>query len=412
MELAKKILNRITISKPQKKFLLTLFTTMLVTRGKINFRNLSRYSDLCEHTYSRNFAKPFDFIGFNRQVIDETLGEDSDRILVFDPSFIKKAGKHTFSRDSFWNGCASKAQKGLEISALAVVDMDQHTALTLSVTQTLSQEEIKRNSPDAHLKDKDKDEKTTRMQQYLDHIRTVAPHLADCEHYIVVDGSFANADFIDGVTALNKDVVGKLRCDANMRYLYTGSKRPGRGRQKTYDGKVNWQDLSRFDCVGKADDVTLYSGVLNHISFNRNLKVVVLVKQQEGQTPCYVILFSTDESLDAWQVYYNYRARFQIEFLFRDAKQFTGLCDCQARDQARLDFHFYASLTTLNLAKAECLNAKKKEDTRLWSMGSVKILAFNQHYLNRIIRIFGLDHTCIKKRPEYHKLKEYGTLAA
>ena len=410
MELAKKILNRITISKPQKKFLLTLFTTILVTRGKINFRNLSRYSDLCEHTYSRNFAKPFDFIGFNRQVIDETFGENSDRILAFDPSFIKKAGKHTFSRDSFWNGCASKAQKGLEISALAVVDMDQHTALTLSVKQTLSQEEIRRNGPDAHLEDKD--EKTTRMQQYLDHIRMVAPHLTDCEHYIVVDGSFANADFIDGVTALNKDVVGKLRCDANMRYLYTGPKRPGRGRQKTYDGKVNWQDLSRFDCVGKADDMTLYSGVLNHISFNRNLKVVVLVKQQEGQTPCYVILFSTDESLDAWQVYHDYRARFQIEFLFRDAKQFTGLCDAQARDQARLDFHFNASLTTLNLAKAECLNAKKKEDTRLWSMGSVKILAFNQHYLNRIIRIFGLDHTYIKKRPEYQRLKEYGTLAA
>ncbi len=226
MELAKKILNRITISKPQKKFLLTLFTTMLVprgkiklvTRGKINFRNLSRYSDLCEHTYSRNFAKPFDFIGFNRQVIDETFGEDSDRILAFDPSFIKKAGKHTFSRDSFWNGCASKAQKGLEISALAVVDLDQHTALTLSVTQTLSQEEIRRNGPNTHLEDKD--EKTTRMQQYLDHIRTVAPHLTSCEHYLVVDGSFANADFIDGVTALNKDVVGKLRCDANMRFFW------------------------------------------------------------------------------------------------------------------------------------------------------------------------------------------------
>ncbi len=71
--------------------------------------------------------------------------------------------------------------------------MDQHTALTLSVKQTLSQEEIRRNGPDAHLEDKD--EKTTRMQQYLDHIRTVAPHLTDCEHYLVVNGSFANADF-------------------------------------------------------------------------------------------------------------------------------------------------------------------------------------------------------------------------
>ena len=69
MELALKILNRIKISKPQKKFLLTLFTTILVTRGKINFRNMSRYSELCEHTYSRNFAKPFDFIGFNRDSV-------------------------------------------------------------------------------------------------------------------------------------------------------------------------------------------------------------------------------------------------------------------------------------------------------------------------------------------------------
>ena len=125
-----------------------------------------------------------------------------------------------------------------------------------------------------------------------------------------------------------------------------------------------------------------------------------------------MILFSTDETLDAWQVYRYYKARFQIEFLFRDAKQFTGLCDSQARDQARLDFHFNASLTTLNLAKSECLNAKKKEDTRLWSMGSVKIRAFNQHYLNRIIRIFGLEHTCIKKRPEYQSLKDYGARAA
>lgn len=410
MELAIKILNRIKISKPQKKFLLTLFTTILITRGKINFRNLSRYSDFCEHTYSRNFAKPFDFICFNRHVIDETFGQESDRILAFDPSFIKKAGKHTFSRDSFWNGCASKAEKGLEISALAVVDIEQHTALTLSVTQTLSQEEIRRNGPDAYCEDKDVH--TTRMQHYIDHIGKVAPYLTDCEHYIVVDGSFANADFIDGITALNKDIVGKLRCDANCRYLYKGPKRPGRGRQKTYDGKVNWQDLSRFDFVGQEDDLTLYSGVLNHISFTRNLKVVVLLKQAEGETPCYVILFSTDETLDAWQVYRYYKARFQIEFLFRDAKQFTGLGDCQARDQARLHFHFNASLTTLNLAKSEGINAKKKDDTRLWSMGSVKIRAFNQHYLNRIIRIFGLEHTCIKKRPEYHSLMEYGAWTA
>ncbi len=88
MELAENILNRFNISKPQRKFLLILFTTILIARGKINFRNLSRYSDLCEQTYSRQFAKPFDFVGYNRSLIDETFGEASERILAFDPTFV------------------------------------------------------------------------------------------------------------------------------------------------------------------------------------------------------------------------------------------------------------------------------------------------------------------------------------
>ncbi len=67
MAIAEKILNRLNISKPQKKFLITLFTTILIARGKINFRNLSRYSHLCERTYIRHFDKPFSFMDFNRE---------------------------------------------------------------------------------------------------------------------------------------------------------------------------------------------------------------------------------------------------------------------------------------------------------------------------------------------------------
>jgi hypothetical protein len=47
------------------------------------------------------------------------------------------------------------------------------------------------------------------------------------------------------------------------------------------------------------------------------------------------------------------KSRFQIEFIFRDAKQFTGLCDCQSRQQKSLDFHFNASFAALNIAKLE-----------------------------------------------------------
>jgi len=49
-------------------------------------------------------------------------------------------------------------------------------------------------------------------------------------------------------------------------------------------------------------------------------------------------------------IYLYYKARFQIEFIFRDSKQFTGLADCQARDLTKLDFHFNSSLTVLKLS--------------------------------------------------------------
>ena len=48
------------VGQPQKKFLVTLFLTILLMRGKVNFRNMSRYSDLSEKTYSRQFRHTFD----------------------------------------------------------------------------------------------------------------------------------------------------------------------------------------------------------------------------------------------------------------------------------------------------------------------------------------------------------------
>ena len=47
-----------------------------------------------------------------------------------------------------------------------------------------------------------------------------------------------------------------------------------------------------------------------------------------------------------------YHSRFQIEFLYRDGKQHTGLNDSQARSENKLHFQFNASLTSINIAKA------------------------------------------------------------
>jgi len=130
MKMAEKILNHFKISKPQRTFLVTLFTAILTTRGKINFRNLSRFSEVSEETYSRHYAKPFEFMAFNREVIDEALGKESERIVAYDPSFITKSGKKTYGLDYFWNGCHRRSEKGLEIATLALVDIEKNIGST------------------------------------------------------------------------------------------------------------------------------------------------------------------------------------------------------------------------------------------------------------------------------------------
>jgi hypothetical protein len=71
-----------------------------------------------------------------------------------------------------------------------------------------------------------------------------------------------------------------------------------------------------------------------------------------------------------------YRSRFQIEFLYRDAKQFTGLTSCQARSEDKLDFHFNAALTAVNLAKHDWLSCKSNIG-KPFSMADYKTLYNN-----------------------------------
>ena len=105
-------------------------------------------------------------------------------------------------------------------------------------------------------------------------------------------------------------------------------------------------------------------------------------------------------------------ARFQIEFLFRDSKQFTGLTDCQSRAEKVLDFHFNAALATLNLARAEELRSPDRSSPHVFSMASWKQRHFNEQLLDVFIENLALDPTWVKNHPSYEELRTYGAIAA
>ena len=112
--------------------------------------------------------------------------------------------------------------------------------------------------------------------------------------------------------------IGKLRRDANLRYLYQGPGRSGAGRPKTYDGKVQWDDLSRFERLQSEDD-----GIVSIIKSSTTFifGAICVWCSSDTHTQRRAVLFSTDTDLDTQTLYRGYKARFQIEFLFRDAKQ-------------------------------------------------------------------------------------------
>ena len=95
-------------SKVQQKFLSILFSSIIVMCGKVNFRNLSRYSEISERTYRRQFSRSHNFIKGNAEILKITILPTSRQIIATDCSFIKKSGKETYGIEYFYNGSAGK----------------------------------------------------------------------------------------------------------------------------------------------------------------------------------------------------------------------------------------------------------------------------------------------------------------
>lgn len=406
MEIVKTVLQQMSnVAQPQRKFMLVLLPLLMSLRGRANFRNLSRYSDYHERTFSRGYRRKFDFVEFNRLSLQPLCKPGTRLIAATDCSFVPKSGKHTDGLGKFYNGVRSKAEKGLEISTLAIVNITENTAYNLSTRQT-----------PATNKDTE-----SRVDCYLEHLKQDRHALPSQVHHIVTDGFYSKKKYIDGVAELDLYQIGKLRHDANLRWLYEGKQKP-RGRPRLYDGKVKFNDLTRFEALEELDGLQLYTAVVNSTHFKRNLRIVYLVKQTGNSSTgsgCHslhrnvktALLFSTDLTLEAKTVVRHYKARFQIEFLFRDAKQFLSLNHCQARCRQALHFHFNASMTALNLLKLEDRQHQSGRG-KVISIASWKIRKANVHLLERFSSYLGLDFSNIKSRPDFEQLCNYGAIAA
>ncbi|NOG32898.1 hypothetical protein HLB35_16015 [Halomonas sp. TBZ9] len=85
MEIVNTVLQQMSsLNKPQRRFLLVLLPLLVCLRGRVNFRNLSRYSDYHEKTFARWYQRDVDFTEFNRLSL-QSLHEDTADTLIAPP---------------------------------------------------------------------------------------------------------------------------------------------------------------------------------------------------------------------------------------------------------------------------------------------------------------------------------------
>ena len=208
--------------------------------------------------------------------------------------------------------------------------------------------------------------------------------------------------------------ISRLRDDAVLFYLNREPKTGKRGAPQKYAGwvKPNEPDMHFFTLSHNTHELKVYNAVVYCKAFERNINLSIAVFYYDnGKESARKLYFSTDLKTDGMKTVTYYRSRFQIEFLYRDAKQHCGLEDWQARSENKLNFHFNAALTTVNLAKIHWLEMRKS-DTEAFSMADFKTLCHHKLLVDRFISLFAIKPNTAKNQHKIKELCNYSVMAA
>jgi hypothetical protein len=382
-----------TLKECRKRFIINVLTCFSAIKGKINFLQLQRFSEKCEQYFRINFENKTNFQQFNLAMIKAKV---SACIIAFDPSYIPKSGKKTYGLGFYWSGCAGAVKRGLEICGFAAVDIINNTAFHLNAIQTPM-------SKDFNL-----------VQYYCEIIKDNYLYFKELSTFLVADSFFAKSEVVETIITLGMHFISRLRDDAALLYISRQPKTGKKGRPRKYAGTVitTKPDMSYFKLVYNSSEVKIYNAIVYYPAFKRNINLSITVfYDKNGKEKARKLYFSTDLELDGFKLVSFYRSRFQIEFLYRDAKQHCGLEDCQARSKNKLNFHFNAALTTVNLAKVHWLDTRKAANEP-FSMANYKTLCNNMLLLNRFFAMFAINPNNPKIQSKIKELVNYGIIAA
>jgi hypothetical protein len=346
-----------TVTKTTLRQCNRIVLAMLVMTGRVTMLGLSRWAGTggSYRTIQRFFATALPWATLFWVFFRHHLYRAAEvYLLVGDEVVATKAGKHTYGLDRFFASLYGKPVPGLAFFTLALVSVQARRAFPLRVEQVVRSDAEKATSkakaaskkakaPCAQRRPgRPKGSKNTskadgtftpellRITGWLEALLHLIAGVVSLT-YLVLDGHFGNHNALQMARQHNLHLISKLRCDAALYFPYTGPY-AGRGPHRKYGDKVDYDDIPlpylKETTVEGQIKTCVYQMQLLHKEFAQPLNVVIIVKTNlRTQARAHVILFSSDLALAYAPLVDYYGLRFQVEFNFRDAKQYWGLED-------------------------------------------------------------------------------------
>jgi len=377
------LLTLVPLRNTQRRFLSLLLMVWLAVPGRLNATQLSRYSALNEKTFRNWFCTELPWMSLHTTLVEQLMQSGhihQTLILGIDASFIPKSGKATSGVGTFWNGCHSRVEMGLELSCCTLISVHDRQAFPIHVQQT---------KPTTAATD-------NRTEQYITQLSSVltdlpAP-LKAALRAVVGDGQYARKGFMDTVTHHELALVSKLQRNADLLYRAESVSSGKRGRPRKYHGKVDLHDLERWTLEHEDRRERVFTLVVYAPRFARDLRVVVVQRLDKmGRVQSQAVLCSTDVTMTAEEVQRLYAARFEMEFVFRDAKQYAGLTTCQMRSSLALHNHWNVALLTVSLVRAQALQGLERGQSLVFGMEDAKRRAYNALYTQHLLSHLGQE---------------------
>jgi putative transposase len=322
---------------------------MLAMSGRVTMRGLSRWSGKggSYRTIQRFFNASLHWCHLNWLLIRHHVLDADDVVLMSgDHVVVTKSGKMTYGLDRFFSSLYGKTVPGLCFLSLSLLSVKRRTSypvLTEQVAkvceaaaqaQSTKKSRGQRGRPQGS---KNRNRREVALSPSLrfiqEHIQSLLKQIGDAFKvvYFIFDGELGHNDAMQMVRQVGLHLVSKLRHNSALYFPYAGPY-AGRGPYRKYGKKLDYRNVPsaylQATSIDEGIETNIYQLALWHKKFAEMLNVVVIVKTNlQTHKTAHVVLFSSDLTLGSAQLIDYYRLRFQLEFNFRDAKQYWGLED-------------------------------------------------------------------------------------